>query len=70
MKKLKDSEKAEDQEQFASHITFLCSELSYHNSYPDKELLITAELFSAIVNANLIEKKVYQMFLGVLLEDL
>lgn len=42
MRKLKNSQKQEDQEQLASHITFLCSELSYHHSYPEKELLITA----------------------------
>ena len=34
MKKLKNSTKQEDQEQLASHITFLCSELTYHDSYP------------------------------------
>ena len=32
--------------------------------------MITAELFGGIINANLIEKQVYQMFLHVLEEDL
>lgn len=31
--------------------------------------MITADLFVGIINANLIEKKVYEMFLRVLLED-
>ena len=42
MKKLKNSNKQEDQEQLASHITFLCSELTYHHAYPNKEISITA----------------------------
>ena len=54
MKKLKYSNKPNDQEQLASHITFLCSELTYHHSYPEKELMLTAELFAGIINANLI----------------
>lgn len=66
MRKLKNSPKQEDQEQFASHITFLCSELSYHHTYPEKELMITAELFAALINANLIDNKIYAMFLNVL----
>ena len=70
MKNLKKSSNQEDQEQLASHITFLCSELTYHHSYPEKELIITANLFSGIINANLIEKKVYQMVLHVIDEDL
>lgn len=65
MKKLKNSTKQEEQEQFASHITFLCSEISYHHTYPEKELMITADLFAAIINANLIDSKIYNMFLNV-----
>ena len=70
MKKLKNSKNNDDQEQLASHLTFLCSQLTYHHSYPYKELMITAELFAGIVNANLIQKKIYQMFLHVLESDL
>lgn len=54
MKKLKNSKKQEDQDQLACHLTFLCSELTYHYSYPERELMITAELFAGIINANLI----------------
>ena len=32
--------------------------------------MITADLFVGMINANLIEKKVYEMLLTVLLEDI
>lgn len=32
--------------------------------------MITADLFAAIINANLIDSKIYNMFLNVLEEDL
>jgi hypothetical protein len=66
MRRLKNSNKQEDEEQFASHITFLCSELPYHQTYPKKELMITAELFAALINSNLIDNKIYTMFLNTL----
>lgn len=57
-------------EHFANRITFLCIELTYHHSYPEKELMITADLFSALINENLVEKKIYQTFLHVIDEYL
>lgn len=57
-------------ENFANRISFLCTELTYHHSYPEKELMITAELFSALINENLVEKKIYQTFLHVIDEYL
>ena len=70
MKKLKNSNKQEDHEQFASHITFLCSELSYLHKYVEKYINITVDLFSALINANLIEKKIFKMFLDFLEKSL
>lgn len=51
-------------------ITFMYSELRFHISYPENELLITADLFAAIVNNALIDKKLVQVLLQVLEDDL
>jgi hypothetical protein len=51
-------------------ITFLFTELRFHSNYPEKELMITANFFSAIINANLIERKLINVFLQVLKDDL
>jgi hypothetical protein len=70
MRKLKNSAKAEEKELFASMITFMYSELRFHISYPENELLITADLFAGIVNNSLIDKKLIQVLLQVLEDDL
>ena len=51
-------------------ITFMYSELRFHISYPESELAITAELFAGIINHNLIDKKLIQVLLQVLEDDL
>ena len=51
-------------------ITFMYSELRFHASYPEAELMITANLFAGIINQNLIEKKLFQVLLQVLEDDL
>ncbi len=51
-------------------ITFMFSELRFHLDYPEKELMITAELFAGVVNANLIERKLFNVLLQVLEYDL
>ena len=51
-------------------ITFLFSELRFHFNYPENELNITADLFAGIINNGLIDKKLVQVFLQVLKEDL
>lgn len=51
-------------------ITFMYSELRFHASYPETELMITANLFAGIINENLIEKKLFQVLLQVLEDDL
>ena len=70
IKKLKNSSKSEEKELFASMITFLYSELRFHFNYPENELNITADLFAGIINNGLIDKKLVQVFLQVLKEDL
>ena len=70
MSRLKNSQKSEDKELFASMITFMYSELRFHASYPEAELMITANLFAGIINQNLIEKKLFQVLLQVLEDDL
>lgn len=51
-------------------ITFMYSELRFHISYPESELMITADLFAGIVNHGLIDKKLVQVLLQVLEDDL
>lgn len=51
-------------------ITFLFTELRFHSNYPEKELMITANFFSAIINAELIERNLINVFLQVLKDDL
>jgi CCR4-NOT transcription complex subunit 1 len=51
MQRLKKSSKQDDKELYASMITFLFTELRFHSNYPEKELMITANFFSAIINA-------------------
>lgn len=51
-------------------ITFLFAELRYHSNYPEKELMITANFFSAIINAELIEKSLINVILMILKDDL
>ena len=51
-------------------ITFLYSQLRFHFNYPETELNITADLFAGIINNGLIDKKLVQVFLQVLKEDL
>jgi hypothetical protein len=70
IRRLKYSPKPEEKELFASMITFLYSELRFHFNYPDNELNITADLFAGIINHNLIDKKLVQVFLQVLRDDL
>jgi len=70
MLKLKNSSKQEEKELYASMITFLFTELRFHSNYPEKELMITANFFAAIINANLIERKLINVFLQVLKDDL
>lgn len=70
IRKLKYSNRPEEKELFASMITFLYSELRFHFNYPDNELNITADLFAGIINHNLIDKKLVQVFLQVLKDDL
>ena len=66
MRKLKNSSKSDEKQLFASMITFMYSQLRFHISYPENELLITADLFAGIVNNNLIDKKLIQVLLQVL----
>jgi hypothetical protein len=70
MRRLKNSPKTEEKELFASMITFMYSELRFHVSYPENELLITADLFAGIINHALIDKKLIQVLLQVLGDDL
>lgn len=44
--------------------------MTYHHSYPERELMITAELFSELIVNNLLEKKILQVFLHVISENL
>lgn len=70
MTRLKNSTKQEERELYASMITFLFTELRFHSNYPERELMITANFFSEIINANLIDKKLINVFLQVLKDDL
>lgn len=51
-------------------ITYLFTELRFHSNYPEKELIITANFFAAIINAKFIERKLFTVFLQVLTDDL
>lgn len=44
--------------------------MRFHSNYPERELMITANFFSEIINAGLIEKKLVNVFLQVLKDDL
>ena len=70
MHKLKNSAKQEEKELYASMITYLFTELRFHSNYPEKELMITANFFAQIINAKFIEKKLFNVFILVLTEDL
>ena len=70
MFRLKNSTRQDERELYASMITYLFTELRFHSNYPEKELMITANFFSAIINAKFIEKKLFTVFILVLAEDL